>query len=363
LKKHFPQSVYYDLLDTDLYLKYSKRPALFREEVLALSELELQRPIVVDEVQKIPLLLDEIHWLIEHTDAQFILCGSSARKLKRTAANLLGGRAWRYSFYPLVYLEVPDFNLLTALNTGLIPSHYLSINPHKSLRAYVQDYLTQEIQVEGLTRNLPVFARFLDTLAFSNGELVNFANIARDCAIDAKTVKSYYEILVDTLLGYFVEPYARKKKRDLIAATPKFYLFDVGLAGILTQRTISALQGSDAGRAFEHFILMELIAYRGINDLDFAVTFWRTKTGLEVDFVLSRDIAIEVKLGTAVDQTELRGLKAFCEEHSPDKAYVVSLDQAKRSIRFGKTEILILPYMEFLRMLWDGKIFLHGVKT
>jgi len=357
LAKHFSQSVYYDLLDTDLYLKYSKRPALFREEVLALSDLELQYPIIVDEVQKIPSLLDEIHWLIEHTNAQFILCGSSARKLKRSSANLLGGRAWRYSFYPLVYPEVPDFNLLTALNTGLIPSHYLSTNPQKSLRAYVQDYLMQEIQIEGLTRNLPVFARFLDTLAFSNGELVNFANIARDCAIDAKTVKSYYEILVDTLLGYFVEPYAKKKKRDLIAATPKFYLFDVGLAGVLTQRTILELKGSEAGRAFEHFILMELIAYRGINDLDFTIAFWRTKTGLEVDFVLSHDIAIEVKIGAAIDQTELRGLKAFCEEHCPDKAYVVSLDQAKRNIKFGKTEILILPYAEFLPMLWNGEIF------
>lgn len=358
LERYFPQSIRYDLLDTDLYLKYSKRPAFFREEVLALSAQALQHPIIVDEVQKVPLLLDEIHWLIEHTNAQFILCGSSARKLKRSTANLLGGRAWRYSFYPLVYPEIPDFKLLTALNTGLIPSHYLSTNPQKSLRAYVQDYLTQEIQTEGLARNLPVFARFLDTIAFSNGELVNFTNIARDCAIDAKTVKSYYEILVDTLLGYFVQPYAKKKKRAIIAATPKFYLFDVGLANTLTQRTISVLKGSDAGHAFEHFILMELIAYRGINDLNFAITFWRTKTGLEVDFVLSHDIAIEIKIGNAVDKTELSGLQAFCEEHYPKKAYVVSLDQAKRSIKFGKTEVLILPYAEFLKMLWNNEIIL-----
>ena len=356
LEDHFPKAVRYDLLDTDLYLQYSKRPAFFREEVLALSNEALKCPIIVDEVQKVPLLLDEIHWLIEHTSAQFILCGSSARKLKRNAANLLGGRAWRYSFYPLVYAEVPNFNLLKALNTGLIPSHYLAENPQKSLQSYVQDYLTQEIQAEGLTRNLPVFARFLDALAFSNGELVNFSNIARDCALDAKTVKSYYEILIDTLLGYFVAPYALKKKRDLIAATPKFYLFDVGLAGSLTQRTISILKGMEAGRAFEHFILMELIAYRGINDRDFPITFWRTKTGLEVDFILSHDIAIEVKIGSVINQQELHGLRVFCEEYGPQKAYVVSLAKTKRMIKFGKTEVLILPYTEFLEMLWNKKI-------
>ena len=361
----FPNSLRYDLLQSDLYLKYSKEPYRFREEILALSSEVLQYPIIVDEVQKVPQLLDEIHWLIENTDAYFMLCGSSARKLKMTGVNLLGGRAWRYAFYPLVSAEIPDFDLLKVLNNGLIPSHYLSPDPHKSLNAYIQDYLTQEIQSEGLTRNLPAFARFLDALVFSNGELTNFANIASDAAIDAKTVKAYYNILVDTLLGYFVLPYGKTIKRDVISKTAKFYLFDVGVATHLAKRKILTLGGSEAGKAFEHFILMELIAYRGIKDLDFDINFWRTKTGLEVDFILGHgDVAIEVKIASRVDKSDLKGLLAFAEEHKPKKCYVVCLEKSKRKILLNYDhdakqkggDILVLPYKEFLVMLWDGKI-------
>ncbi|MFA6408881.1 MAG: DUF4143 domain-containing protein [Gammaproteobacteria bacterium] len=363
LKTNFPNSTRYDLLLSDLYLRYNKEPSRFREEVLALPAETLKHPIIVDEVQKIPLLLDEIHWLIENTDARFILCGSSARKLKNSAVNLLGGRAWKYNFYPLVSSEIPNFDLLKALNTGLIPSHYLSTNPNKSLKAYIQDYLVHEIQAEGLTRNLPAFARFLDVLVFSNGELTNFSNIARDTAIDSKTVKSYYDILVDTLLGYFVAPYEKKVKRDIISKTSKFYLFDVGVSSHLAKINIEALAGTEAGKAFEHFILMELIAYRGLKDLDFEIKFWRTKTGLEVDFILGKgEVAIEVKINQRVDKTDFRGLLAFAEEHQPKKCYVVCLEKAPRKILLNNpnspipSEILVLPYQNFLNMLWRGEI-------
>ncbi|HQY22369.1 MAG TPA: DUF4143 domain-containing protein, partial [Gammaproteobacteria bacterium] len=211
---------------------------------------------------------------------------------------------------------------------------------------------------EGLTRNLPAFARFLDSLVFSNGMLVNYSNIARECAIDAKTVKEYYQILIDTLVGYFVEPYTKKKGRDVISATPKFYLFDVGVASFLAKQTISALKGSEAGNAFEHFILMELMGYRGLNDLDFDINFWRTKTKLEVDFILDGGrIAIEVKIDDNVKKQDLRGLVAFCDEHKPEQAYVVSRDARPRKMTtVAGREILILPWEIFLKKLWNKEI-------
>lgn len=358
LHGHYPKSIYYDLLKSDVFLKFAKAPHLLREEILALDNEALKYPVIIDEVQKVPPLLDEVHWLIENANVQFILCGSSARKLKSKGVNLLGGRAWGYTFYPLVYPEVTNFDLLHALNTGLVPSHYLSENPRRSLKAYVQDYLTHEIKAEGVTRNLPAFARFLDLLVFSNGMLVNYANIARECAIDAKTVKEYYQILVDTLVGYFVEPYTKKKGRDVISATPKFYLFDVGVANFLSKQTISMLKGSEAGNAFEHFILMELMGYRGLNDLDFEINFWRTKTKLEVDFILGGGkVAIEVKIDDNVNKQDLRGLISFCDEHQPEQAYVVSRDARPRKITtVSGRDILILPWEIFLKKLWNNEI-------
>lgn len=358
LEQHFPDAVYYDLLKTDIHIKYVKEPYLFREEILALSSTELAQPIIVDEVQKNPQLLDEIHWLIEHTNANFILCGSSARKLKREASNLLGGRAWRFEFYPLVYPEIPQFDLLHALNNGLIPSHYLAKDAQRFLRAYVHDYLTHEIKAEGLVRNLPAFARFLDAISLTHGELTNFSNIARDCGVDAKTVKEYYQILVDTLLGYFIDPYHKRVGREIITATPKFYLFDVGLANYLANQQVNELKGNVAGKAFEHYILMELIAYRGLKECNFDITFWRTKTGLEVDFILGKGkVAIEIKIASNVHLSELKGLIAFQEEHKPDKAFVVCLTpRARKIITIDNQEIILLPWHRFLEMLWQGEV-------
>ena len=358
LEKHFPNSIYYDFLKTELSLQFSKNPQEFREEILALSEQELQKPIILDEIQKIPVLLDEIHWLIEHRKpAYFILCGSSARKLKKTGANFLGGRAWRYTFYPLVYPEIPNFDLLKALNAGLIPSHYLSSNPHKTLKSYVHDYLTEEIKAEGLTRDLPMFARFLDTVAFCNGELVNYTNIARDCGIDAKTVQAYYEILVDTLLGYYVMPYTKTINRQLIHATPKFYLFDTGVTNSITKNSIGTLKGIEAGRSFEQYIMMELMAYKGLNDLDFDIRFWRTKQGLEVDFILGKgEVAIEVKISDHVSKKDIKGLVAFTQEYHPKNSFVVCLSPRKRKILLEHGEITVLPYKEFLTKLWEHEI-------
>lgn len=360
LKSHFPNSVYYNLLETDLYFRLLKSPHLLREEVLSLNEEALQHPIIIDEVQKIPPLLDEVHWLIENSLAYFILCGSSARKLKREGVNLLGGRAWRYEFFPLVYPEVAklNFDLLHALNYGLIPSHYCARHWTKAVKSYVNDYLKEEIRAEGLVRNLRSFAQFLDVAAFSNGELLNYANIARDCGVDAKTIKEYFQILADTLLGYYIYPYKDRVKREDLVASPKFYFFDVGVVNMLKKRTISELKGIEAGGAFENYILMELWAYRALCEKDFDIHFWRTNSGLEVDFILGdAEIAIEVKISNSINSSDIHGLIAFQNTYKPKASFVVCCvaRQRKLSLADGQT-IDIMPWKNFLEMLWQGKI-------
>ena len=353
LKTAFPDSTVYDLLQTDLLLEYTKRPSLLRERLLAAEPKRLKEPIIIDEVQKVPQLLDEIHWLIENKGLRFILCGSSARKLKRGKANLLGGRAWRYEMRPLISAELGELDLLKALNRGMLPAHYLQEEYRKSLRAYVRDYLKEEVFDEGLTRNIPAFSRFFDAVGYSHGELTNYANIARDCGVDAKTVKEYYQILVDTLLGTMIEPFSRRQDRQVISKAGKFYLFDVGVAGAIIQRRIPQEKGEQFGKAFEHFILMEILAHRSYRMLDYDLNFWRTKSGLEVDFILGRgEVAIEVKGSSRIDSSDLRPLKAFIQEYRPAKAFVVCNERLPR-VHEG---IRILPWREFLKMLWEGTV-------
>lgn len=353
LLEKFPQSLVYDFLQTDLFLDYSKRPSLLRERLLAKDSMALKHPVILDEVQKIPQILDEVHGLIENKGLRFILCGSSARKLKRGKANLLGGRAWRFEMFPLVSVELKNLDLLRALNHGMIPIHHLEDNPEKSLRAYTQDYLKEEILAEGLTRNVPAFSRFFDAMAYSHGELTNYSNIARDCGVDSKTVREYYQILVDTLMGQFVEPFKRRQDRQIISKAAKFYLFDVGVAGVITKRKIVEERGESFGKALEHFIFMELVAHSSYNDLDYEINFWRTKSGLEVDFVLAKgEVALEVKGSSRVEQRDLRSLKAFIEEYSPKKALLICNEREERV----QGRIRIMPWRRFLEDLWDGKI-------
>lgn len=360
LASHFPDAVTFDLLDTYQLMRLTKSPWLLREEVSALSKEALAQPIIIDEVQKVPALLNEVHWLVEHLHAQFILCGSSARKLKIESANLLGGRAWKYHFYPLVSAEIPEFNLLRALQHGLIPKHYLSDAAyiHEYLEAYVDVYLTDEIRNEGLVRNLAGFARFLDVAGLTNGEMVNFTNVARDCGVDRATVSGFYQILIDTLIGYYVYPYNKKIKRDLITAMPKFYLFDVGVANYLARQTVLELRGSIAGKSIEHFIMMELTAYLSYHRKREKIYYWRTKTGLEVDFIIGdAKIAIEVKIDQQVHKQDLKGLIAFCEEHPNTTALVVSQDAKKRKLDLENGQsIMIIPWKIFLTELWAGEI-------
>lgn len=357
LKTTYPQACYYDLLDTRQLSKFSHSPHLLREEVLAKQDIPI---IIIDEIQKAPALLNEVHWLIEHLHAQFILCGSSARTLKTATTNLLGGRAWQYNFYPLTWAEVPDFQLLRALQHGLVPRHYQADPTYitEYLQAYVDVYLTDEIRNQGLVRNLQGFSRFLEVAGMCNTEMINLSNIARDCSVNRTSVQAYFQILIDTLLGYYVHPYQEKIKRDIVTHMPKFYFFDLAIGNFLGQQSVISLKGEVAGKSFENFIAMELHAYRGLKRKRHAITYWRTKHGLEVDFILGRaEVAIEVKISEQVHQQDLKGLIGFCEEHPNTKAIVVSQDPRPRLLTMGTDiNITILPWQDFLAQLWAGDI-------
>ena len=355
LRQRFPDAVRFDLLDTRLLLEFTRSPWALAERIDALDGTTLTSPIIVDEVQKVPALLDEVHRLIEDKGLGFVLCGSSARKLKRGHANMLGGRAWRFGLHPLTYAEIPDFDLLRALNRGLIPQHYDSQQHRRALAGYVDDYLKEEVFDEGLVRNTPAFSRFFDALSFSHGELLNSSNIARDCGVDSKTVREYFQILVDTLVGTLLEPFSRRRSREVITRAPKFYLFDVGVAGHLMGRHIERSAGREFGRALEHLVLMELLAYRSYRGLDFPLRFWRTKSGLECDFVLGREgeVAIEVKGSTRLHPSDLRSIRAYVDEHSLRHAIVVCNERQPRRTNDG---IWILPWERYLEQLWSDAI-------
>ncbi len=353
LKNKYPSSIVYDFLRTDLLFEMAKRPSLLREQLAAKSSEELSQPIILDEVQKIPNLLNEVHWLIENRGINFILCGSSARKMKRNQANLLGGRAWRYELFPFTSHELKEISLIDALNRGLVPSHYFLSQYQKSLQAYILDYMKEEVFAEGLTRNVSAFSRFFEAMGYTHGELINYTNIARECGVDAKTVKEYYQILIDTLLGRFVLPFKRRQERQVIVKAPKFYLFDVGVAGSIIKRHIHEERGEPFGRAFEHFILMELAAYSSYSELGYEIRFWRTKTGLEVDFILGDCFAaVEVKGKKQISSRDMRSLKSFCESYKPKRAIIVSNEPEHRVVG----GINIMPWRLFLEQLWDGSI-------
>ncbi|MFA4891518.1 MAG: DUF4143 domain-containing protein [Candidatus Gracilibacteria bacterium] len=349
LKTMFPDAPYYDLLLSGEFIRLNRRPELLREELLARPQ---KGSVIIDEVQKIPRLLDEIQWLIVNKNISFILCGSSARKLKRGGGNLLGGRALKYELYPLVSKEIGNFDLHRAINNGLLPRHYLAENSKKLCQAYVDNYLKEEISAEALTRNLQAFSRFLETAAFSNGEIINYTNIATETGVSSVTIKEYFGILQDTLIAYFIPSYRSRPKRRVIHA-PKFYFFDVGIANFLLRRGEIVPQSENFGRALEHFVLQELIAHSHYSGKDYKISYWRSVSGFEVDFILGdHEIAIEVKGSLEVQPRHLKGLKAFSEEYHTKRSIVVSLDSRPRLI----SKIEIIPIHDFLKELWEGKI-------
>lgn len=349
LKFLHPESLYFDLLLSDEYERLLRRPSLLREII---EGSDISSPVIVDEIQRIPELLNEVHWLIENRGIRFILSGSSPRKILRSGGNLLGGRALRYELHPLVSAEIPDFDLIKALNNGLLPRHYLSNNPAKLLSAYIGNYLRDEIITEARIRNITSFSRFLEAAAFSNGEMVNYSNIAADCGVSSPTVREYFQILEDTLTGHFLPSFQKNPKRRVINA-PRFYFFDVGIAGYLIKRGRIDYGSEAFGKAFEHFIYQEIIAHSHYSDLSYPVCYWRTTSQLEVDFILGdHETAIEVKSTNMVNPRHLKGLKNFSEEYNVKRSIVVSTDPHPRRI----DDIMILPWKMFLEELWAGRI-------
>ena len=348
LRQQFPNTTYFDLLDTNVRRRLRQRPVLLYE---TLKDKPTGTLVIIDEIPEVPELLNEVHRLIVERQLVFILCGSSARKLKRKGHNTLGGRALPVYLYPLVSAEIPDFDIDRAVSYGTIPPHYLARNPWRLLAAYIDVYLKEEIKEEALVRNLDAFQRFLEVAALTDGEIINNNNIAQECGVHATTVSSYFDILEDTLIGYRIPAYTKVMKRRLVQA-PRFYYFDVGVTNYLLHRKELIRGSADYGHAFEHLVVQELVAYMHYRHCEEKLSYWRTYTGVEVDIIVGdARIAIEIKSTEEVQNRHIKNLKAFAEEHPDSKLMIVSLDVFTRQM--GKIECIYV--MDFFHRLWtDG---------
>ncbi len=341
-----PHAKVYDLLDATVFQRLLREPTLIAQET-APGTL-----IVIDEVQKLPELLDEVQRLITKRKQIFLLTGSSARKLRRGGTNLLAGRAFQANLLPLTSQEIPDFDLLTYLNTTGLPEFYGQQEAHEYLKAYVGTYLQEEIKAESLTRNLSGFIRFLEIVALCNGEEINYTNIASDCGIAARTVEAYFSILNDTLIGFSIPPFLATTKRKAITRA-KYFLFDIGVVNSLTKRGHIEFKSELFGRAFEHFIALELRAFLTYQRIDHLLQYWRSTSHFEVDFVIGNQLAIEIKGTDLVSDKHLKGLRALKEEGLIQQYGVVSLDPNDRITGDG---IFIWSFKSFLQKLWSQQL-------
>lgn len=341
-----------DLLKSDNFLRLSSRPADLGDMIRASGK----EVAVIDEVQKLPSILDEVHRLIEETPTRFLLTGSSARKLRHGHANLLAGRAWQANLFPLVSAEIPEFDLMRYLTVGGLPQVYGSAEPHEELDAYVGTYLREEIQAEGAVRNLARFGRFLTVAALSTGEVLNFTNVARDIGVSPSTVIEHFRILEDTLVGFFVEPWGQSTKRKEVTAA-KFYLFDTGVTNTLARVRALERHSNLYGRAFEQFIAMELRAAISYQRSPERLAYWRTQDKNEVDFVVGDLFAVEVKATERTSDRDATSLRRLQGEKELGAYYVVSQDPVERL----KDGIRFVPYGRFLELLWDGGLLSGNV--
>ncbi|MBO4614370.1 MAG: ATP-binding protein [Bacteroidales bacterium] len=349
LHQQFPDAIYIDLLDTDTLARYSRRPGLLYDK---LKNVPRGTTVIIDEIQQVPLLLNEVHRLISQNGIRFILCGSSARKLRRKGYNTLGGRALPCYLYPLISAEIPDFSIDKAVTNGMMPAFYLADDASSGLSAYIDVYLREEVKAEALVRNLNSFQKFLDMAAITDGEIVNYSNIASDCWVSANTIKEYFSILEDTLIGYMVPAYTKTIKRRLVGA-PKFYFFDIGVVNHLLHRKEIVRGTNEYGHAFEHLVIQELVAYIGYTRNENKLSYWRTSTGIEVDAILGDIVALEIKSSDDIQNKHLKGLRAFREEHPDFRLIIVSLDNITRQT---DDNIDVIYVYDFLKMLWNGEI-------
>ena len=336
-----------DLLDSRYFLRLSRSPHDLEDIVNALD----MNLIVIDEIQRVPELLNEVHRLIEDRKIRFLLTGSSARKLKRGQANLLAGRVWEARFFPLTRKEIPDFNLEKYLRYGGLPSVYLSEYPEEELDAYVNTYLKEEIMAEGLIRNLPPFARFLKSISMASGEVLNFTKLGNDCQVASSTVREYVSLLEDTLVGFLLPAWTESKKRKAIKSG-KFYFFDPGITHTLSGTRILDRNSDLYGKSFELFMAMELRAYLSYHRIKLPLSFWRSTQGHEIDFLIGDEMAIEVKATEHVTNNDYKGLKTLSEESVFSDLYLVSQDH----IQTRKENIHTIYWEDFLERLWQGEL-------
>lgn len=333
----------YDLLESSTYVTLSQNPGRIAEELTALDRI-----VVIDEIQRLPELLNEVHLLIEKRGIRFLLTGSSARKLRRGGVNLLGGRARTKYLHPLTYRELAaHFDLYRAVERGLLASIYFSDDPKADLEAYAGSYLQQEIVAEGATRNVPAFSRFLRVAALCNSTIVNFTNVGNDAQVARTTVYEYFEILKDTLILHELPAWRKSRKRKPLASS-KYYFFDVGVVAAL-QRRIFHPGTPEFGEALETYLMHELVSCRDYVSEE-PLSYWRSTSGFEVDFVIGDHTAVEVKAKENVSPTDLKSLRALAEERKLKRYLCVSLEKRQRQVG----GITVLPVREFLETLWAG---------
>lgn len=333
----------YDLLDSSVYLALNQNPGLLEQELTPDDRI-----VVIDEIQRLPELLNEVQRLVDKRRLRFLLTGSSARKLRRGGVNLLGGRARTKYLHPLTYAELGShFDLERAVARGLIPSIYFSDDPRADLEAYTGTYLQQEIVAESLTRNVPAFSRFLRVAALCSGTIVNFTKVANDAQVPRTTVYEYFEILKDTLVLHEL-PAWRKSARRKPLSSSKYYLFDVGVSATLQGRTLRP-GTPEFGEAVEAYVMQELVSYRDYESGE-SLSYWRSTSGFEVDFIVGDHTAIEIKAKPNVSRQDLRSLAALMEEGRLKRYLCVCLEPRRRAI----DDITVVPIRQFLDELWAG---------
>jgi len=346
IRQIFSEHKVYNLLDQSLFIRLSRNPALIRQELEATDQI-----VVIDEIQKMPVLLNEVQLMIEEQGIRFLMTGSSARSLRKRGTNLLGGRARSRNLHPLIRKELADqFDLQRALQFGLLPSIYFSESPIEDLEAYAGAYLTEEIAAEAIVRNLSAFSRFLQVAALCHGQMLNFSQVANDAQVAVTTVREYFQILKDTLLAHELPAFNETRKRKAIS-TSKYYLFDIGVVRYLQGRRDLPVKTAEYGEAFETYIFQELKAFADYHPLT-DLHYWRSKSQFEVDFILDLRVAIEVKAKANVTARDLRGLKALREEGLFDRYIVVTMEDSARRV----DEIELLPWADFLDQLWNREL-------
>jgi predicted AAA+ superfamily ATPase len=345
LRQQFPEKRIINLLRSAVFLPLSQEPGRLAEFIRAMPSSDL--PVVIDEIQKLPQLLDEVHDLIETHGLRFILTGSSARQLRRSGVNLLAGRAWQTDMFPLCSAEIGEVDLDSYLLYGGLPQVLASDDPPEELDAYINTYLKEEVMAESLVQNLVHFSAFLRTAALANAQQINFANVSRDTGIPATSVRAWFDILQDSFVGFLLEPWQSPKRKAV--ATSKFYFFDVGVANFLAGFHALPRGSAEFGAAFEHFIAMELRAWLSYRRIKKRLSYWRTREGVEVDFIVGTELAVEVKAAARVHPVDLRGLRALAEEQPFKSRILVCMEEQERITEDG---IRIMPWRQFLKELW-----------